>query len=645
LNRVYCRAAALVAACVATLSCSRSPSDIGPQRIAILRFENLSSDTSLDWMGRAFSEVITRDLTATPGIYALPFERLHSLDPSFGSRPLAAPGISTERSLALVSGATRLGYGQYWLGGGKIEAKLTLEDPRSGKVVQEVSASAAAGDPVSAASALAKQVSSQAGQYLTGNSAALKSYALALEAPDVDTMVSRLEEALAADSNYSAPYTRLAQAKLQRQDRTGAAAILQQAISHGDHMPELERARLEFEAASLGGDRSGARRSLTTWARLTPNDPVVWQSMAQTNMNSHRYVEAERAYQRALAASPDDVNLLNELGYAAAYADDLNAATQALQRYQALRPGDANPFDSLGDVYLMLGRLREAEASYLAAAKKDPGFLNGGDFFKAAMARLMTGDVTGADGIAKQFTDYRAAAKDALIDFEKAQWAWISGRRKIALDAMAAFAQSVEGGALREAASEAYSQLALWDVALGDRSAAAQMAEKAGRLAGPSSAELAKAARFLAQPSASPADWQERAESFYPSPTQQQAQELTLSYALLTDKQYQQAVPLLEALYENTPPTADDLLPLLLGWAYLETGRQNDAAALLRFNPLPANSGVTRLAEFYFPRLFYLRGRIARLRGRPNETRENYRLFLKLSGDQPLVWGEEAMAR
>lgn len=641
---MYCRAA-LLAACLAALSCSRPFTDSGPERIAVLRFENLSSDPSIDWMGRAFSEVITRELASAPGMYAIPSERLHGLDPTFGSRPMAAPGISAERSLALAAGATRLGYGQYWLRGARIEAKLTLEDPRSGSMVEELSGSAAADDPVSAASALAKQISSRAEPYLTRSSAALKSYVLAVESPQLDSVVGRLEESLAADPNYSAPYSRLAQAKLQQQDRDGALAILEQALSHRDTMPELERARLEFETASLGGDRAGAQRSLTAWARLTPNDPAVWQSMAQTAMNGHRYEQAKRAYQRAVAAAPADVNLLNQLGYAAAYAGDLETAIQALQRYQTLRPGDANPLDSLGDVHLLLGGLREAETFYLAAAKKDPAFLNGGDFFKAAMARLMSGDISGADGLAKQFADYRVGVKDQLVEFHKAYWTWTSGRRRAAIDAMAAFARSDETGPLREAASEAYSQLALWEVALGDRSAAAEMAGKAERLAGPASAGLAKLARFLAQPSASPAEWTERAARAFAGPGQKQSKELALSYALLADKDYQQAIPLLEALFENTSPTADDLLPLLLGWAYLETGKQREAATLLRFNPIPGASGVTRLTEFYFPRLFYLRGRIARLEGKPEEVRAEYRLFLQLSGEQPLIWGEEAMAR
>jgi Flp pilus assembly protein TadD len=632
-------------AAAAALSCSRILPDGSPQRIAILRFENLSSDTSLDWMGRAFSEVITRDLAVAPGWYTIPFDKLHSLDQALGSRPVAAPGISAERNLALIVGANRIGYGQYWLHGGRIEAELTLEDPGSGTMIQQVTASAAAMDPMAAASALARQVSRQAASYPTRIPAAVKAYVSALEAPQLDTMAQQLTAAIAADPNYAAPYSRLAQIKLQRQDRTGAMATLQEGLSHHTDMPGLEQARLEFEAASLAGDHKAAQSSLTAWARLTPNDPAVWQSMAQSSMNEHRYVDAERAYQRASAASPEDVSLLNQLGYAAAYAGDLNTATQALTRYQTLRPAEVNPLDSLGDANLVLGRLREAEDLYRAVAKKDPSFLNGGDLFKAAVAHLMTGDVNGADVLAKQFTDYRASAGDKLVEFYKAQWAWISGRRKPAQESLTAFAKSVEAGTTHEAASEAYSQLAIWDVALGDRSEAQKMADNAKRLAGPGTVGFAKLAQFLAQPSAVAEEWKERAARLFPNPEQRQQRDLILSYALLADKQYQQAALLLEDLYENTPPTADDILPILLGWAYLENGKRPDAEALLRFNPIPPPSGVMRVAAFYFPRLYYLRGRIARLMGKQDEARTQYRLFLELSGDRPLIWGEEAAAR
>ena len=48
----------------------------------------------------------------------------------------------------------------------------------------------------------------------------------------------------------------------------------------------------------------------------------------------------------------------------------MSAAMNALRRYQSLRPADANPIDSLGDVSLLGGHLGEAEGFYLEAPRK-----------------------------------------------------------------------------------------------------------------------------------------------------------------------------------------------------------------------------------------------------------------------------------
>ena len=116
-----------LALCLTAISCSRRPAAPSPERFAILRFENLSADPSLDWMGRAFAQIVTRDLARDPGIYAIPFERLHNGEVAIGVRPARAPGISAERSLALGAGANRLGYGEYWVRGGRLEARLTID--------------------------------------------------------------------------------------------------------------------------------------------------------------------------------------------------------------------------------------------------------------------------------------------------------------------------------------------------------------------------------------------------------------------------------------------------------------------------------------------------------------------------------------
>ncbi len=595
-------------------------------------------------MGRAFSDIVQRELADSPGIYAMPLARLHAADPSYGPRPIAAPGISAERELALAAGASRIGYGDYSLDAGRLEASLTLENPQTGKIVESITASAGAGDVVTAATELAGQLSRRTAAPGTRNPNAVKAYVMAMEAPDPAVRLQRYADAVAADPAFGPAYDGLAQSRLQQQDRAGAVAVLEQAAAHRSLMSALERARIDFQLANLRGDAAARTGALEMWSRTAPNDPAVWRLMAENAMSRHEYPQAVAAYEKALAIEPDDVSLWNALGYTAAYAGNLDTATRALQRYQALRPADVNPTDSLGDVNLILGRLREAENFYLQTAKRNPDFLGGMDLFKAAMARLMSGDVSGADGLFKRYEENRAAAHDPALDYHRAEWLWTSGRRKEAQQRMSALAQASEAGPLRELASQAYAQLAIWTVVSGNRPVAAQMANKAAMLAGPASAVVSAIVRFLAQPSASATEWAARADTAFPAPAQQPIRDLALSCALLTDKQFEPALQILKRWYDHTPPTADDSVGLLLAWSYLETGKTLEAAPLLRFNPI-FSSGGKPFSVYYFPRLFYLRGQVARAAGSPDQARAQFRIFQQLSGDEPLVWGEEEKAR
>src|SRR5262249_68866 len=91
--------------------------------------------------------------------------------------------------------------------------------------------------------------------------------------------------------------------------------------------------------------------------------------------------------------------------------------------------------------------------------------------------------------------------------------------------------------------------------------------------------------------------------------------------------------------------SGEEGLPVMLAWSDLETGKTQEAAALLRSNPIPSAAVITPYTWFYLPRLFYLRGTLAEKEGRRDQAPAQYRKFLDLSGQQPLTWGEEQKAR
>jgi tetratricopeptide (TPR) repeat protein len=622
-------------------ACQRQPARPSLERIAVLRFENLGSDPSADWMGRAFSEIVTSELSSAPGLYAIPSARLHTIEASLGARPTGAPGISAERAAAVAAGATRIIYGQYAVRGGMLAARMTIEDQITGKMTVLNPVSAPPGDIVSAASALARQIAARVTPYGTKDPAVVEAHVNALEHLDSPGVAESLEKAIAADPNFGASYRQLALFKAQQRDIAGALDLLHRALDRGSAIPDTERALIQVEDAELRNDPGARLDALTALAKADSHNPQTWADLAAANTAAHRYPQAAEAYRQAVALQPDNADFWNQLGYAAAYAGDASGAAGAIDRYRKLLPDSPNPLDSLGDVNLISGHLSEAEEYYRQAAKKNPEFFAGLDFLKAAMARLMTGDVAGADALAQQYFAARVAAKDPVLDYRKAQWAWIAGRRKDACRQMEQLAHASETGARRNVAAPAYAELAVWTLMLGSRESAAEFARKAGELATPASAVQATLARFLSQSSAPPSEWQARASALVHDRAQLLIGQMALADALLFAEEFSAALPVLQQMYDGGNPTAGEGLPLLLAWADVETGHIPEAAALLRFNPPLSNAGLTWSTALYFPRIFYLRATVAEKQGKAEEARENWRIFHELSGPDPLMWGEE----
>lgn len=627
-------------AILAGVSCGRRLAASRPPRLAVLRFENLGDDPAEDWLGRALEEIVSADLARARDVTALAAVRIHSVETVLGGRPVSDPGISAEFQDALAAGANRLGYGTYRVAGGRLSAELTIEDVNTRKMVRVLSTSAPAGDPIQAGAALARAISSQATAFPTRNEEALRDYVQAMEAPDLAQCVAMLQQSVAADPDYGPAYRMLAQRQVQGQDRAAAVATLTRALARGEALGAGERARIAAELAGLENQPVLRLRALAALVKLEPNDTGAWQALGAMALARRDFPQAVEAYRSLVEREPEDFNAWNAYGYAAAYQGDLNTAREAMGRYTALRPAEVNPLDSLGDVNLLCGRFHEAEEAYLKAAAKDPNLRNNGEFFKAAMARLWTGDVAGADKLAARYHEARAAAKDPLVEFRKLQWMWLTGRRKEACRGMEAFARA----SLNDVAPRAWTELVIWDLMLGDRAAAQAAAAEDARIAGAGSAS-ASVTRLLVEPGAGGSEWIARVAQAFPNPQQAAIRNVALTTALMFSRQFQTAAEVLQRSVEAGPPEPDATAPVLLAWAYLETGRAAQAAPLLKSTPVPSLNGADALLSFSFPRLYYLRGEEALRQAKRDEARTDFRLFLQLSGPDPLMWGEEQKAK
>lgn len=613
--------------------------------MAVLRFENLTPDPKLEWMGRAASEVLIASLSASPKSYVIPSGVLRSVSQMLGARPVAAPGVSTERSSALAAGATSIVQGQISKVAGRLRLDANVYNAGTQRIQRSVSATGAESKGILPLfGSLARQLSDTARPFPTRNEEALKLYISALEAPAVALAIQNLSAAVAADPDFGPAYLGWFQTEAAQRRAPEAERVLQLTKAREGAIDELSRLRLDLEAARFHGDSAGAARALEAIAQLTPADLTLFRNLAEAEFNTRRYERAIQHFRKALEIEPADPALWNLLAYAQAYAGDLPAATKSLREYERLRPAEANPLDSLGDVHFYLGYFADAERFYLQAQAKDAAFANGGSLLKAAHARLLTGDINAADAIFRRYIDARRAAGDALLEYRQAQWDFIAGRRRPAMERLLAFANAVSakniGAQFREIASNAYVQLTIWNVDMGDSEQARANSLRARANAGPASAAAAMIAGFLTEPANSASAWTARAEAYFPPNVPLQFRRLSLAYALLFAKHFRAAEPILKELYQTSNPAAQQHLPVLLAWSLIETDRWQEAAPLLAPNPIPYATGPDLFTCLAFPRLFLLRAQVLEKQGKRDEAKLNYALFAKLSGPDPDIFGQ-----
>jgi tetratricopeptide (TPR) repeat protein len=274
------------------------------------------------------------------------------------------------------------------------------------------------------------------------------------------------------------------------------------------------------------------------------------RSLADAETTAGQFEAAASDWKKLTAGSPNDALAWNSLGYARSYAGDYAGALAALREYVRLRPKDANPSDSIGDLNYSFRKFGEAAAAYLEARKKQPDFEQYGTLYKAAWAKFRAGDKTGADALFSQFRTERVKARpsDEIVELLTGDWLYRTGREREAIAVLRKVVSETQSAPLR---IDAYAQITIWDLLRGDRAQAVKDAVAIGPK--PAGASVF-AARFAAQPSAPAAEWEARAERMIP-PSVTALRHLALGYALLLDGKREAALPVWKKIVGTNPAT------------------------------------------------------------------------------------------
>lgn len=441
----------------------------------------------------------------------------------------------------------------------------TVEDTPTHRTVAELDV--AASNPSEFGAVIAGALWSGAAKQ-SWNPEAVQAYGKAIRMPAAEA-VPLLRNAVKLEPKLEEAWLLLAQMELAVSGREAAAAAIARAP---------QTAAVQLMASTLRGDAGGQLAALEAAAKANPANWESWAQLGAASVQARRYPEAVAAFVKAMAIEPKSANLLNQAAYAFALAGDHARAIETVHSYEKVLPNSANPIDSRGEILVMVGRFDEAAKAFRDADAKDPKFLGGALLLKAAEAKRMGGDPAGANQLFAEWE--KNHPQHPLLWMHRAQWDYTNGKKADA-----------EARVKSNGSVVALVQLAIWKLEQGDRAAAESALAEASAKAGDAAANrnaVAFGRALLTGESNSPA---------------------IRGVALLLKKDFAGAVPALEQGVRAERPDQASAAPILLAWAYLETGQTEKAKELLRLWPIPRSGGDPFFECLVFPRILELRKR------------------------------------
>jgi tetratricopeptide (TPR) repeat protein len=405
---------------IACAACSRSRNPI--ERVAFLPFENLAGDAALDWIAAAGPRIVSDQLLGG-AVSTVPIQ-VGALRDAYGA------------------GATKLVHGYFEKRRQSLHFEFVVEDAATHKNLQTIAGDGAA---LPVFDQLAKKIDAGAHPFSTAN-------------PDAVNAWSRGDYANAVqlDPDFGAAWLSWAEVRSAAGDAQQVSDIVGRALRQTSLRSPVDRARLELISASVRQDDAARQQAIAALARFMPNDGGLMRQLAGQEMLARNFSQAAKFYQDVLRIEPEESETLNLLGYAQAFAGDLDAAKKSFEEYGKTPAFAANALDSAGEAFFSRGKFAEAEKYFLQAHAKSSALLSGGDLLKAAYARWLQGDLPGADRQFAEYIDFRTRQHDPVIVWRQAVWSYSTGRPDAAV---AGLMKVIGPGTLGDLAR---AQLALW---------------------------------------------------------------------------------------------------------------------------------------------------------------------------------------
>ena len=365
----------------------RSGSGEAHRAIAVLYFNNMTQDPSLNWLDNGLTDMLTTNLAQVKGLDVLSTDRIMTavhdvnkegkgLDSSQAQKVARDAGAD-----AFITGALLK------VGPTQLRLDVRAQDTNSGQIL--FSDKVEGGDVQSIFGMVDRLTANLASTFLptserpqkgpeieqasTSNVEAYKHYQMGLDYSYrflTQDALREMHEAVRLDPQFALAMMNLAGVYALNGDLKSSDEWLDKAQHLQARLSRHEQLQLQLELASRGGDSEAQFGIMQQMAQEFSRDTEYRALIGHhLSVNQGKSAEAVAHLKRILAEQPHDENALNFLTYASVQAGDLNGALAADDEYIKVRPGDFNPYDTRGDALFFAGHDDEAVSAYRKATE------------------------------------------------------------------------------------------------------------------------------------------------------------------------------------------------------------------------------------------------------------------------------------
>lgn len=413
--------------------------------IAVISFENQTGDPQFDYLRTAIPNLLITSLEQSSSLRVTTWERMRDLLKQMGKPADQVVNSDLGFELCRRDSVRALVTGSFVKMGEMFATDVKVLDVESKALLKSAGSK---GEGVG--SILKVQIDELGKQIATGiglaemkvaaeqktmadvTTSSLQAYNLYLRGTeDYDKMYyidarTVLEKAIALDTMFAMAHFRLARTYSALSERQLSRNALAHAFRLRDKVTRKEALFIEAQYAASIELNSGKAAAL--FKQIVAEFPKEKEGYFRLAFFAGEDPIAR--CKQALALDPSYGAALNQLGYSYVGRGEYQLALEAFERYAAVNPGDANPYDSMGEMYYFLGKLDDAIAKYKEAIEIKPDF---GSTFGIAYVTALKEDYDGAISWVNKLSGPRqsGASRNAFeVPFYRGAYEHWTGRTK-----------------------------------------------------------------------------------------------------------------------------------------------------------------------------------------------------------------------